>query len=158
MMKKILKLIVDNPGWVNIPTKTKYSDIPENERDNNNWWYLHCNLEDYVGYDKATAINCDSIGISKETIYATCIIGNKVESVFHENIHKEMHFTGIIDVEIEGIDKPCIGYFWVTKERDIIWKNKTYPYWKQRGLVCFKDDIDGCKDAYKKYSEQLENI
>lgn len=157
-MNKVLKLIVDHVSWVNIPIITKYEDVPEHERDNNSWWYLHGELENFVGFDKAIAINCYSLGISKETLHYSCIRGGNVTEVFDENPYYRMYFNGEIPIEIEGIDKLCIGFFWTTDEYDVYYKDKAYPYWCQRGLVCFADDAEAIEYAKKKYNERSEML
>jgi len=153
-MDKKLKLIVDHEPWVDIPIITKLEDVPRKERDNNSWWYLHGELDEFVGYDKATAVNCFSIGVSKETLNWSSICGNKVEEVFDEEPYYRMHLNGTIPVEIEGVDKECIGYFWTTDEHDIYYKDKAYPFWWQRGLVCFVDDTEACAYAQEKMNER----
>ena len=133
---------------------TSIDDIPRNERDNNSWWYLHGELESLVGYDKAVVCNCKSGGFGKETIDWSEISGNEVLSVHSENTKMCMHINGIVDVEIEGIDKPCVGYFWTDREKSIYWKRKEYGFWNQRGLVCFKDDEESCAYADKLMREK----
>ena len=149
-----LKMIVDDVSWIKIESTTKYEDVPEKERDNNSWWYLHGELESITGYDKATAINCYSLGISKETLHWSSISGRYVGEVFDEEPYFRMYFNGIIPVEVEGIDKKCIGYFWTTDEHDILYKGRLYSYWCQRGLVCCVDDLEACKYAEKKMNER----
>ena len=149
-----LKMIVDDVSWVKIESTTKYEDVPEKERDNNSWWYLHGELEAEAGYDKATAINCYSLGISKETLHWSSIRGRHVEEVFDEEPYFRMYFNGTISVEVEGIDKKCIGYFWTTDEHDIIYNGRFYPYWCQRGLVCCVDDVEARAYAEKEMNER----
>ena len=151
-----LKMIVDDVSWARIKSITKYEDVPEKERDNNNWWYLHGELEAIAGYDKATAINCYSLGISKETLHWSWIRGNEVQEVYDENPYFRMHFNGVIPVEVEGIEEKCIGYFWTTRESEIYYKDKIYPYWEQRGLVCCVDDLESRDYAMKKMKEKSE--
>lgn len=150
-MKKVLKMIAD---WRlgNKPANTKdYGDIPEDERDNNSWWYLHGKLEGIVHYDKATVTNCKSGGFAKSTINWTEIHGNKVISIINEKptIYR-MYYNGVVDVEIEGIEKPCIGFFYTANERQVEYKGKLYDKWDQRGLVCLAEDEEGCKHAKEK--------
>lgn len=151
---KTLKMIADW-RYNNQPEGTRtYEDIPKEEKDWNSWWYLHGKLEDFVHYDKATVTNCLSGGFARETINSACIINNKVESLADWMPLHKMYLNDIVNVEIEGIDKPCIGYFWTTPDITVYWEGKPYKTWQQRGLVCFKDDTEACEYAKKKYEEK----
>jgi len=123
------------------------NEVPEDEMCHNSWWYLHGELENEVGYDKAITTNCNSAGYSKETIDWSMISGNIVEDVHQDRTRPVMCINGEVPVEVEGIDKPCTGFFWTEEKPNIIWKGKEYPYWHQRGLVCFSDDKDACEYA-----------
>lgn len=141
------------------PKNTKtYEEIPPEERDNNSWWYLHGKLTDLVGYDKAISTNCKSGGFSKETINWSEIEGNVVTSLSNDFPTSQICIDGIVDVEIEEIEEPCVGYFWTTNNRLIYWEGKPYDYWEQRGLVCLKSDIEGCKYAKEKYEEKSTKL
>lgn len=133
-------------------------DVPEFEMCHNSWWYLHGKLESFVGYDKGITTNCLSAGYSKFTIDWSEIQGNEVVDVLQDRERPVMHVDGIIPVEIEGVMKPCLGYFWTTDERTITWKGRAYPYWQQRGIVCLADDREGCKYAQKKYDERARML
>ena len=144
---EILKMIAD---WHSENTPENYrtwEDIPNEEKDWNSWWYLHGKLENFVGYDKATVTNCKSGGFARETVAWSEIVGDKVIAVYDKKPSTELYLNGIVNVEIEGIDKPCKGYFWTTDERDVYWQGKSYKHWKQRGLVCFADDEKACQYA-----------
>lgn len=156
-MTNTLKIVAWNVNGESF-SKTKYEDVPKDERDNNSWWYLHGKLEDEVGFDKAFATNCKSAGYSKETLDWSSIKGNQVTEVFSETPRLCIYANGEIPVEVEGIDKPCIGFFWTTEEKEIFWKYKSYPYWSQRGLVCFADDEKACEYARKKMKEKSNFI
>lgn len=152
--KKILKMIA-NWCYGDKPCDTRdWEDILDIERDNNSWWYLHGALESDVHYDKATVTNCFSGGFAKETIDWSEIRGNKVVSVRSEKPFYNMYVNGIVDVEIEGISKPCKGFFYTSEETKIIWKGKEYDHWKQKGLVCYADDTEACEYAKKKMEER----
>lgn len=154
MNRKVLKMIA-NWRYGKKPEGTHdYEDIPEEELDHNSWWYLHGQLQSDVGFDKAVVINCMSGGFAKETIHFEEIRGNQVVSVFDERPWFNMHFEGEVDVEIEGIDKPCKGFFWIAGEKQVEWKGRKYDYWNQRGLVCYADDEWACNDAKKKMIEK----
>ena len=111
-----------------------------------------------MGYDKAITVNCKSAGYSMYTVDWSEISGDRVVSVFSDNLRSVMHVNGIIPVEVEGFDKPCVGYFWTTEEREVEWKGKKYPFWNQRGLVCFADDKEACEYAKKKYEEKSDML
>lgn len=132
----------------------EYNAIPRNERDNNNWWYLHGQLESDCGYDKAVAINCQSAGFSKETVDYSEIQGSTVTEIHSEEPIYRMCFDGICKVEAKNIDKPLIGFFWTSRKRSVRYKDKNYDYWNQSGLVCFEDDETAINYAYKKYLQK----
>ena len=130
--------------------KSKYNsenEVPEEEMCHNSWWYLHGELQSEVGYDKAITTNCNSAGYSKETIDWSNISDNVVTEVFKDMTRPVMCVNGEIPVEVEGFNRPCIGFFWTEERPDIIWKSKKYPFWRQRGLVCFADDEEACAYA-----------
>ena len=151
---RILKLIAEWKFGGKPEGTREYNDIRPEERDNNSWWYLHGKLQSFVGYDKATVTNCLSGGFSKETIDWADIEGSIVTKIYSEIPRHEMYFTGEIDVEIEGINKPCKGYFYVINEREVHYKEKSYPIWEQKGLVCFADDKEACEYAKRKMNER----
>ena len=157
-MGKMLKMIAD---WRfnEKPEGTRdWEDIVPDERDNNSWWYLDGVLESIVHYDKATVTNCKSGGFGVETINWRSISGDKVTEIETEKpMIYRMCFDGIVDVEIEGIDKPCIGYFWTTNHQVIYWEGKPYEHWDQRGLVCLQTDFEACERAERKM-KQKKNI
>lgn len=150
MDRRTLVLIAEHYG-----KEVDLSNIDKNEIDNNSWWYLDCKLESEVGYDKAVAINCKSLGLSKKTIRWKKIRGNKCTD-YVEGDHYEMYFNGIIDVKIRGINKPCVGFFWVTGETECFLKDtkETFQHWQQRGLVVFADDAVSYIHAYEAYKER----
>ena len=154
---KVLKMIAD---WHSEkPEGTRnYDDIPMEERDHNSWWYLHGNLEELVRYDKATVTNCLSGGFSRPTVPYGFIRGNKVNEIVDYKPWHMMYLNGKVDVEIEGVDKPCVGWFWTEDERTIYWQDKPYQAWHQRGLVCLVDDVDGCQYAEQVYNERRKFI
>lgn len=101
-----------------------------------NWWYLHGELEEIVGYDKAMMLNIDEL--PHKTVpsmaFGKCTILE----------------DGIYPVEIIGIDKPCVGYFWTIIEKDYLDPNRNSIV-QQRGLVCLKSDVEACKSAKRRY-------
>lgn len=155
-MDTVLKLCAYDEPWVESKYKGDYKSVPKDERGYNSWWYLHGELEYLVGYDKAYPINCKSSGNAKETINWSEISHSKVKQLRDDgNLTRwEIHINGIIPVQVKGVDKPCVGYFWTTNEHDIEWEGKKYPYWEQRGLVCLESDSEGREDALKKFQEK----
>lgn len=138
-MDKVLHIIPDTHYIGNEDYSEKIESIPMEERDNAYSWYLHGKLEERVGYDKAIITNCKTLGISKPSNASDGITLNK------------LYFNGVADCEVEGIDEPCVGYFWVVNEYDD--KN-----WRQKGLVCLKSDKEGCHYAEEKMSEKARII
>lgn len=86
-----------------------------------NYWYFHGKLEDDIGYDKGLIINSDYIK--------------------HFGYWEEFVNEGIYDVEVIGINKPCIGYFWQANNRT-------------RGLVCYKDDQKAINHIKEKFNSK----
>lgn len=132
----------------------EYESINKDERDNNNWWYLHGQVECDCRYDKAIAINCKSAGFSKQTVDYTEIKGNTVTEVFSEEPIYKMCFDGICKVKAKNIEKPLVGFFWTTRKRLINYKDGIYNYWNQNGLVCYEDDENAVNYAFEKYQEK----
>lgn len=99
-------------------------------------WYLHGKLMEEIGYDLAEFLNLkeDMVTITKDRY-----------SEYHTACLKE----GIYDVEVVGIDKPCIGYFWTSNRAGD-------P--RTTGLVCFKDDKEACEYAAQKYAERSSTL
>ena len=80
---------------------------------------------------------------------------------FEEN--KEIKINDIIPVQVIGIDKPCIGYFWTTDEKTVTaqcnnGRTRKFQHWCQRGLVCLSEDIESCKEAKEKYLKKTSNL
>ena len=161
-MTKILKMVCDsNPDAQNLIQKA----LEDNKfnLDRNSWWYLHGKLEGLCHYDKAVVLNLSEFPeYQGDTLKWSYITGNITEvSKFEKN--KEMKINDIIPVQVVGIDKPCIGYFWTTDERTVTakcknGKTKDFQHWCQRGLVCLSEDIEACKYAKKKYQEKSINL
>ena len=55
------------------------------------------------------------------------------------------NYKKILDM-VEGISKPCIGYFWVDSLE------------RGRGLVCYKDDLESIEYAKKKYQQKSDRL
>ena len=117
-MTKILKMVCDsNPDSQNLIQKAQEEN--KFNLDRNSWWYLHGELEDLCHYDKAVVLNLSEFPeYQGDTLKWTSIIGNIAEmNKFEKN--KQMKINDIIPVQVIGIDKPCIGYFWTTDERTV---------------------------------------
>lgn len=151
--KQTLKLIAEGRFDSHEEFYKRYDEIPADERDNNSWWYLHGQLESDCGYDKATAVNCKTAGYSVQTINYKEICDDIVTKVKDSLLIHRMHINGEVPVEIEGIAKKCIGFFWTIDRGKVVYKNKKYPDWMQNGLVCYADDEEACKYARKKMQE-----
>ena len=153
--KNVLRMIADGLFDSHEALMERYNAIPRDERDNNSWWYLHGRLEEDVHYDKATAVNCRSGGYSLETVHWREIHGTTVTEVSPESeTIWRLHLNGEVPVEIEGIDKECVGFFWTSEKEDVTWNGRQYPYWNQRGLVCYADDTEACDYARRKMQER----
>lgn len=124
--------------------------IKENEYDEGSWWYLHGQLETRVGFDKGFAYNIREAKVGSKIINWTQISGNKVIEIGRKHFRSQMDFDGEIAVKVDGIDEPCIGFFWTEDRRTLTWKGNSYPYWKQRGLVCLVSDKEACENARSK--------
>lgn len=129
------------------------NDVPNKEKDNNNWWYLHGELKNEIGFDKGVMINCYSEGLSKKTVRWGEIRGG-VCTKYSEGDRYALHANGVYEVEVIGINRPCKAFLWTTSEYDVKYDKGTFPYWMQRGLVCFADDIESCRYAISKMKEK----
>lgn len=139
MLVKLLAYDVSGEYYKSTPELEKLVKRPK-DTIISDWWYLHGELETTIGYDKAKIINIKEL----PTITKNCYY-NGNDKYFDVVCLKD----GIYDVEVHGISKPCIGYFWITEMEDI-------P--KLRGLVCFKDDKEAVEYAKKKYEEKSVTI
>lgn len=138
-MNKTLHIIPDLYYAGSEDYTKKIENVPMEERDNAGFWYLHGKLEELLGFDKAIISNCKTLGISKPFKYGDNLTTNK------------LYLNGIYPCEVEGIEEPCVGYFWATDEVD------GYR-WMQRGLVCLKSDETACQYAEKKMNEKSFSI
>ena len=96
-----------------------------------NFFYLHGELEQDLGYDKCEIMNLGDLDIKY----------NKL--VDREDTSMITIPDGIYNVKVVGIDKPCIGYFW---------NSDNY----QRGIICYKTDFEACKYAMNRFNEKAE--
>lgn len=119
------------------------------EFDNNSLWYLHGDLENKVGYDKATIL-ANKAGDSIDTVRWYSINGDKCDS-YSDKPHKEMYINGIRKCNVVGVHGDCLGFFWTSDERTITYDKGTFSKWEQRGLVVQRNDKLGVLQAYHKY-------
>lgn len=123
------------------------------------FWYLHGDLESLCRYDIGYFYEFPEE--SKETLDWK-VLNMDVTEVTEFIPVKASYLQGIYPVEVYGIEEKCVGYFWITEERDILAKNtktgeeRAFKIWTQRGLVCLESDVQGNKDAKKKYIEKYE--
>lgn len=160
MRKATLKMSVDDVAWVEKKYTSDYESVPKEELDHNSWWYLHGELESLVGYDKAFTLNCKSAGYSRETINWAILSGTRVKKLHEDGVATrfEMYVNGVIPVEVTGVTQPCVGYFWVTEEREVEFDGEYYPVWCQRGLVVLESDWESRKYAMEKMSERTTQL
>lgn len=121
-------------------------EIPEEELCHNNWWHLHGELESIVGYDKALTTNCKSAGYSIPGLFENYGDGPSTVPM--------IHLDAVIPVEVEGIDRPCLGYFWTVMHRTEELDGKPVMKWVQRGLVVLADNEGDNDYAKKKFNEK----
>lgn len=95
----------------------------------NSNWYLHGKVEDVFHYDVCTIYDAPK------------------EVTIPYKSEKTICFDGICEVEVHGVDKRCIGYFWTVLDRD---KESPSGPIIQRGLVCLEDDMEARHDALAK--------
>jgi len=128
-MNPTLKLIPDS--FDQEERDRAWNSIPDEEKCHNGGWYFHGELCELLGFDLGFATNAVSLGL-------TVPVDSK--------IGRDLYINGVYPCEIEGVDKPCIGYFWTC--------GKDESDYRQRGLVCFTDDVDACKYAEEMYNEK----
>ena len=133
-MKTIKMIAYKVDGSLYKADKKDLPKIPENTIISN-WWYLHGDLQTFIGYDKGIITNYDELPTSTKLCYFN---GN--EKYFNVMTIED----GVYNVKIKGINKSCIGFFWTTED--------AIP--RSRGLVCYKDDSIAMKYARSKYIEK----
>lgn len=103
------------------------------------YWHFFGNIKDVLGIDQGFATNCEELGIASDKLNYERIENGVVTSVYPDINRREMNFDGIVDVEVEGVGKPCKGYFW-TESTTVRYDEKVYPMWDQYGLIVYADD------------------
>ena len=96
-----------------------------------NSFYLHGELEEDLGYDICEIMNFGDLDVQYHKVTEDTTIVTIPD--------------GIYDVEVIGIDKPCVGYFWNDSDN-------------QRGLICYKTDFEACEYAMEKFNERAKII
>ncbi len=116
--------------------------------------YLHGELEYNVGTDLCVPLNAIELGYTKDQIAWSSISGNEVVDMGKEEPRQILYINGKVPCEVEGIDGPCVGFFWTVQEHPIYYKGRPFPYWEQCGLIVLASDADGIKQAEGKMSER----
>lgn len=99
------------------------------------WWYLHGKLEEDMGYDKAYFLD-----IPKE---------HTVLQYIDKHPFVETNLNGFFEVDVEGTNKHCVGFFWPVLSGNVI---------QQRGLVVYWDDLEALMDAQEKYMNRSSHL
>ena len=161
-MEKILKIISfkDND----------YDKIIEEAGDENldhsSGWYLHGMLEDLCHYDLATIYNMSDFPEDiKITLRYKTMINDKTD-VEKLDYFGKSYLHGIQPVEVYGVQEECVGYFWISDERECIASilsgnsgdHRKFMNWYQRGLVCLKSDKEAIEYAKQKYAENSSHL
>lgn len=138
-------MIIINPYNIQGEYLNKEIDSSKYSKDYeyfSNWWYLHGELQDEIGYDKATIIDTD-----EEILYKIYL--DKRNNL----LYKEYYFrNGIYNVKVLGFeDRPVKGFFWT--------EFKTFSNIKgeipiMHGLVVFNDDKENFEYAKEKFKER----
>lgn len=144
-MMKTIKIISDKDETNRDSVLKLSQDIQESYG-----WYLHGELEKLLDYDLGSIYNLEEF---PENLIDSAIINNDEIKYI-----KKSRFNGIYPVEVLGVESPCIGYFWIVREKNETIDGVPYETWYQRGLVVLEGDIKGKKYAEKCYKEKRENI
>lgn len=150
-MKKITIIAQTLDGIYNYQEAMK--PLLDNRKLISSWWYLHGELESKVGYDKGIIVSHEHL-LKKNISFKKNNNENGSQLwVSDPDSFKEVYYLedGIYNVNILGINKPCIGYFWTNFKQ---YDNIVGDYPEMRGLVVFKDDIEGNEYAKKCYKEK----
>lgn len=154
---KILKIISDrNPNLNEVLTSAGDDNL-----DHSSGWYLHGRLEELCHYDLATIYNMSDFPENIKTTLRYQTMINDKTSVRELDYFGKSYLHGVYPVEVYGIQEECIGYFWISDERECVASifhgnsgdKRKFINWKQRGLVCLKSDKEAIEYAKKRYSE-----
>jgi len=113
-------------------------DVPDRE-----WfpglWHFFGSVKEALGIDQGFVTNCEELGIASDKLDYESIENGEVTSIYSQYKRREMNFDGIADVEVEGVQKPCKGYFW-TESTTVRHGGKVFPMWDQYGLIVYADN------------------
>lgn len=113
-------------------------DVPDSE-----WfpgyWHFFGSIKEDLGIDQGFATNCEELGIASDKLDYESIENGEVTSIHSQYKRREMNFDGIIEVEVEGVQKPCKGYFW-TESTTVRHDGTVFPMWDQYGLIVYSDN------------------
>ena len=140
-MNPTLKIAVESiwsderPAW---------DSIPDEEKCYNGRWKFIGKLNDFKTLLSKTGYitNAVSLGLTDSIKNAIPFLSRKC------TLSRSLYINGIYPCDVEGIDKPCVGYFW------------THPhsyggsFYQQNGYVCFADDIEACEYAEEVYNKK----
>ena len=134
--------------------------------DHSSGWYLHGKLEDLCHYDLATIYNMSDFPENIKTTLRYKTMINDKTTVEELNYFGKSYLQGVYPVEVYGVQEECVGYFWITDEREckasVIPGNSGDPRgfinWMQRGLVCLKSDKEATEYAEKCYAENRSHL
>ena len=158
-MSKILKMV----NLWHKDAERVCSQYSEKGRNRNSWWYLHGKLEQVSSpenpYDKAVTLNLNEFSEYTRLAFKWHEIRNGVSKEPDPQFFQDMHINGIIDVEVYGVEEPCVGYFWTNDRGTCINIDKDgntmeFEMWEQRGLVCLKSDTEACEYAQQEYNKR----
>lgn len=133
----------------------------DNNLNHSSGWYLHGKLEELCHYDLATIYNMsDFPEDTRETLRYGLMINNeaKVEKL---DYFQKSYLRGVYPVQVYGVREKCVGYFWISEEREYVASifpgnsedKRKFTDWMQRGLVCLESDKEAIKYAKERYAE-----
>lgn len=108
----------------------------ENGYDSSRGFWLHGIIEDDVKTDYSRIVNISEIP-------------NKLDS---DGIIRN-YLNGIFDVEVLGVDYPCVGYFWLTENDDCESICRI-----QRGLIVAEHDVESHYYAKQCYDRKATDL
>lgn len=154
-MEKI-KIVAESPtNYPIIPDEIKKQINPYNGAS-----YLHGHLEEWANNDLF-----EFYGLPDSCLKGTCKwhTASGFYAVNNENkveYREKPHLNGVYEVEVYGLEVPCIGYFWTTNEREVTLKGTDvkFPIWQQCGLVCMANDGDANAYARAKMAEKADSL
>lgn len=115
-------------------------------------WYLHGKLEFDCGYDLALIVNWRDIPTRKRLDW--CTIRNGSAELRSDKVLQSNYLYGVFDVEVEGIDYACVGYFWTGFEEIVHSAKGKFLDWRQYGYVVARDDEEALAFAKEAYAEK----